>query len=124
MNIKRTDKGHIIWSDEVIEDILKEAEKWFLRDPDNVFIGDFFSRELGIATRSFIEKLNQRPYLKDGYARLKEIQEYKVLMRGLKKEFDSSLVKFVLANKFDYTEKSEVAISGLDLKDLVSFEDE
>lgn len=122
--IKRNKRGQLKWDDENMNAMMDLAIEWFYSKEDNIFIGDFFTSVLGFPTRKFTEKLHLKPYLIDKYEQIKEIQEYKLLKKGLLREYDSSLVRFVLSNKFNYTEKSDIHLTGINLKDLVSFDNE
>lgn len=124
MEIPRNKNGSISWSDETIQLIIDGLIEWLLKDPDNIFIGEFLVNEVGISSLRFLEKLRERPYLGKEYRKVKDIQEYKLLKDGLLKRYDSSLVKFVLSNKFNYAEKAEIDFKGVNLKELISFDDE
>ena len=131
--------------DKVVIGWFEEAKEWFLpklvkveRNGDtvtidehdrNLFLNQFWV-ESGLSRRQIQNILDVKPYLKDYYDDVSDIQENKLLMKGLYKELDSSLTKFTLANKHSWREKSDIKqntnhnLKNVNLKDLFGFNED
>ena len=129
-------------TDEYLLELFKEGIEWFqpkmvdvlnkkgevIGEKDihfkHIFLNDFF-----IGKNLYRQKLNtlfnQRPWVKEKYDELLEVQEYKLANLAAFKDIDSSITKFILSNKHDWKEKSEskdtLEFKDFDLKNLVSF---
>lgn len=71
--------------------------------------------ENNIAVRSlsnWIADENKYPLFADAYAQAKAIQKDKLETLGLTRVYDANMVKFLLANNHDMSEKSEQKIDG------------
>lgn len=123
-----------VWTEDTMLKILEGLKTWLINadlksdEPDeNIFVGDYFSK-IGTSTNIFTNKLELFPWLRDEYERLREIQQFKLLKLGLYRKTDSGLTKFVLANMHDWKEKSSndtsLTLEGLDIRDLVSFDED
>jgi len=130
-------------TDEKFIALMEEAIKWFNPNvvekqddngntykkdlhKDNLFIKQFLL-EKDIPNRLIKDLFAVRPWLKDYYDDMKDYQEIKLTIMGLKRELDSSMVKFTLTNKHNWLEKSkntdDITLKNVDLKKLVGFKE-
>jgi len=124
-------------TDEKFVALMEEAKDWFNpkietnendevvdKHKDNLFIKQFLL-EKDIPERLIKDLFAVRPWLKDYYEDMKDYQEIKLTIMGLKRELDSSMVKFTLTNKHNWLEKSkntdDISLKNVDLKELVAF---
>ena len=123
------------FSSDEIKEIIIGLEKWIRPNiviTNNIakdthalhyFIGDYLSTRKFHQER-FWEDLKTYPEFDFYYEYIKELQEYKLLNNGLNKKVDSTILKFVLANKHNYKEKTEnsntdkITLENFKLKDL------
>ena len=128
-------------SDEEFKLLMEEAKEWFLpkmvtktnaegekyqvdEHKSNLFVKQFLLTK-DISLRKFIEMFKVRPWLEDFYEDMKDVQEMKLSVMGLERKLDSSMVKFTLSNKHNWTDKVENknthTVKDIDLKSLVGF---
>lgn len=123
-------------TDEKFYELMNKAIEWFRPNivkkdkvevdlhKDNLFLTKFL-HENNISRQLLRDVFQTRPWLKEVYQEMSEYQEMKIATKGLNRELDSSMCKFVLSNKHSWSEKSEntnnVNIKNIDLKSLVGF---
>jgi len=88
----------------------KEAQAFldWMELPDSIFFKSF-AIERGYSPQRLTEFADQSNVFAEVLKRAKGWQESKLVKGGLRKEYDSSITKFVLVNHHGYKEKSEIS---------------
>jgi len=126
------------WSDDEVVEAFERCKLWFLpnlvRNADgvlvdthieNVFIDNFLMKE-GLYRMKLENIYRIKPYLKDYYDELSQIQESKLAQLALFRKVDSTMAKFTLSSKHNWKEKTENVNTNtnkneFDLKSLIKF---
>lgn len=90
--------------------VVNDYSNWLKLNDENIWFNEYL-QSLGIrGYNSLYNKIRQTPIVKDLWTEIEQQQELKLVKLGLfdkKYKTNSGMVKFMLTNKFGYTEKVE-----------------
>jgi len=91
----------------------------------NYFAGYYITTVLGETRKQFDGDIRRFPELVDTWERIKDFEEEKAVMLGLSRQTDAAMTKFVLSNKYKWSEKAITAEvkDKVKLKELFGFEE-
>jgi hypothetical protein len=113
----QSEGGHPVkYTAEFIEAEAEALEKW-MKQPDNIYFKQF-AIERGYHPQRFSEfaEVNQR--FSEALETAKEWQECRLVIGGLKGEFNAGFCKFVMGRLFGWAEKSETKVIAEDPNSL------
>lgn len=100
--------------------ILQGCIKWMEESEDNIFYSKYLRDNLKCSLSTFYKRTKDNTNLQESLAILKDIQEEKLLKKGLEGK-NYPFIIFLLSNKFDYrrTDKNDENKEDLNQKEIV-----
>lgn len=95
------------WTEDMVEKVRKNLEEW-IEDPKNFFFTGFLNK-YNVHPQQIERFCNYSPEFRETHAKALRIQEERLVNLAVFRKGDGGFIKFILANKAGWKEKSEVS---------------
>jgi hypothetical protein len=99
------------WTEGLIEQKRKQLEKWI--DNKNNYFFTTYLNEADLHPEQIERFCNYSEHFRETYARALKIQEARLVELAVSRKGDGNFIKFIMANKCGWKEKSEVSGDGV-----------